>query len=1583
MAYSNHYNDLVLPSGTKLRLDGSSSGTTYISKVGAGASITITTGGIAAATFSATNTTFKGTISAEAGINGLTNSFGIAGNNYNITGVNQLTINDPGEGIVFTGTATIYLDVIDDSADDKLRIRNATQLNLNSQARITNLVDPTSAQDAATKNYVDNAVISDTNNYVTAGSISSGTVTLSRQGLSNVTFLINNNQITNGAGYTTNTGTTTASNTQTFTNKSGSNNQWTNDAGYITSSSLPSVGNGTLSMTTSTGLDGSATFTANQSGNSTFAVTLDLTEISLGAGLDSTATGLTLDLSEFTDMTATMTGTDQFIVLDSNAERRKAANEIGLSIFNNDAGFITSSSIPSVGNGTLTVTGGTGMSGTGTFTANQSGNTTITLNNSITNNNQLTNGANYTTNTGTTTASNSQTFTNKSGNISQWNNNSGYITSSSLPTVNNSLITVTTAAGLDGATSFSLNQSSSTTIALSLDLSEFGTAGTLVGTDEFIVLDSNAERKSTISSIPLSIFNNDSGFTSNTGTTTASNTQTFTNKSGNNTQWTNGAGYITSSSIPTVNNSTITINTGTGLTGGSSFTLNGSAATINLVNSSPDTGVPAILSNGSIPSLNSGITATEVRSLIGAGTSSTTGTVTGVSGTSPISSSGGTTPTISITQAGAATSGALSNTDWNTFNNKTSNTGTVTGVSGSSPISSTGGTSPQISIATASGSVTGALSSTDWTTFNNKTTNTGTVTSVSGTANRVSVTGGNSAVVNVVTGTVTGSSTNLATGAQIQTAIDTAVTGVLKYEGTWNASTNSPTLSSGSGTVGEYYIVSVAGSTNLDGITDWAVGDWAVFSDQATDAWQKIDNTQVGNVTGSGSSGRVAYWNSNSNITSDAGFTFNGSTNALTVTGAMTWSGGGSTESNSAYDNMVTGFGNSGSSTKLLTLTQQDGGTLTTSFSIPQGTVTTVGGTGTVSGLTLTGSVSSTGNLTLGGTLSLTSGNVTGALGFTPYSNANPSNFTSFAEPGIFSGGGTPTLASGVTALEVRTLIGAGTSSSSGVTGVSGTTPISSSNTGSGATTISIATANASTTGALTGTDWNTFNNKTTNTGTVTGTGTSGRVSFWSGGSSISSDADFTYDTTDDSLTVDRIKVENGSAAAPTLTFRQDSDTGFYMPGAGQVSLSINGSQVFGFGTGGIGVFINSPTAPTPATTDLSLKLATTAFVKNQQYITASSSNTLTNKSGNISQWTNDSGYITASSLQGVPAILSNGSSPSLNTGITAAEIRSLIGAGTSSTAGTVTSVTAGTGMTQTGTNTVNPTLNVIGGDGITANANDIDVDSTVIRTSGVQTMNGEKTFGTVPVVGTKGTADDSTYAASTAYVQNQGYITSSSVGNGTITIDAGTGLTGGGTFTTNQSGNTTITLNASSSGTVTSVSGTSPIVSTGGTTPAISINTSLITGLTNLVATGRVLTGTWGSNTLMTVTGVTDYSFQGEVINTGTGTVVQGKVYNFNSGGSWVAASSDEETSAKGLLGIATNSGTMPNAGMMTRGMYTLPTDAGTIGNQLFLTSVAGNLEDGAPTASGAVVRIVGTVMDSTNGQIFFHPDNTYITLS
>jgi hypothetical protein len=50
--------------------------------------------------------------------------------------------------------------------------------------------------------------------------------------------------------------------------------------------------------------------------------------------------------------------------------------------------------------------------------------------------------------------------------------------------------------------------------------------------------------------------------------------------------------------------------------------------------------------------------------------------------------------------------------------------------------------------------------------------------------------------------------------------------------------------------------------------------------------------------------------------------------------------------------------------------------------------VTSVSGTGTVSGLTLTGTVTTTGSLTLGGTLSLTSGNITSGLGYTPVTDA-------------------------------------------------------------------------------------------------------------------------------------------------------------------------------------------------------------------------------------------------------------------------------------------------------------------------------------------------------------------------------------------------------------------------------------------------------------------------------------------------------------------------------------------------------------------------------------------------------------------
>ena len=89
-----------------------------------------------------------------------------------------------------------------------------------------------------------------------------------------------------------------------------------------------------------------------------------------GTGIAISSGSVSVDLSELTDMTAAMAGTDEFIVLDAGADRRKAANEIGLSIFSNDAGFTTN-----VGDITG-VTAGTGLSGggaSGSVTLNVSG----------------------------------------------------------------------------------------------------------------------------------------------------------------------------------------------------------------------------------------------------------------------------------------------------------------------------------------------------------------------------------------------------------------------------------------------------------------------------------------------------------------------------------------------------------------------------------------------------------------------------------------------------------------------------------------------------------------------------------------------------------------------------------------------------------------------------------------------------------------------------------------------------------------------------------------------------------------------------------------------------------------------------------------------------------------------------------------------------------------------------------------------------------------------------------------------------------------------------------------------------------
>lgn len=67
-------------------------------------------------------------------------------------------------------------------------------------------------------------------------------------------------------------------------------------------------------------------------------------------------------------------------------------------------------------------------------------------------------------------------------------------------------------------------------------------------------------------------------------------------------------------------------------------------------------------------------------------------------------------------------------------------------------------------------------------------------------------------------------------------------TGALVFSGDWDAATNDPTIVSGSGINGQYYKVSVSGTTKIDSTTIWDVGDWIIFNGKN---WDKISNSQA------------------------------------------------------------------------------------------------------------------------------------------------------------------------------------------------------------------------------------------------------------------------------------------------------------------------------------------------------------------------------------------------------------------------------------------------------------------------------------------------------------------------------------------------------------------------------------------------------------------------------------------------------------------------------------------------------------------------------------------------------------------
>ena len=170
-----------------------------------------------------------------------------------------------------------------------------------------------------------------------------------------------------------------------------------------------------------------------------------------------------------------------------------------------------------------------------------------------------------------------------------------------------------------------------------------------------------------------------------------------------------------------------------------------------------------------------------------------------------------------------------------------------------------------------------------------------------------------------------------------------AVTGALNYQGTWNASTNTPTLASGVGTKGDYYVVSTAGSTNLDGTTLGGVGDWAVFNGSI---WQKVDGgdtTTVTTLTVTGLTGYM-YANNTSPVTASTTIPNAGLANSTTTLGNATLTLGSTTSTvgNLTLNNVNVASGNITSNNVNFTGTTAANATFATSSLplVPEGYIT-------------------------------------------------------------------------------------------------------------------------------------------------------------------------------------------------------------------------------------------------------------------------------------------------------------------------------------------------------------------------------------------------------------------------------------------------------------------------------------------------------------------------------------------------------------------------------------------------------------------------------------------------------------------
>jgi len=423
-------------------------------------------------------------------------------------------------------------------------------------------------------------------------------------------------------------------------------------------------------------------------------------------------------------------------------------------------------------------------------------------------------------------------------------------------------------------------------------------------------------------------------------------------------------------------NSTVTLGNYTGY-----IYANGSSA-ISASTTIPTTALSGTITNAQLA--NSSITING--NAISLGGSTSVGTVTSVTAIAPISvATGTTTPAISISQASSTTNGYLSSTDWNTFNSKGS--GSVTSVSGTGTVNGITLTGT----VTSSGSLT--LGGTLGGIANSQLTNS-TISGISLGSNLASLTigtglsgtsyNGSTAVTiaiansGVTSGTYGSASVIpvLTVNSQgIVTSVSTQATNAPSYQGVWNASTNTPTLTSSVGTAGYYYVVSVAGTTNLNGVNNWNVGDWAIFQNGV---WEKVPgsdsesftNLTTTNLAVTGLTGYMYANNTSGNVTASTTIP----TTALsgTITNAQL--------ANSTISGISLGSNlfnlTAGTGVNFSSGTTYNGSTaITINATGTGGTVTSVSASGGTTGLSFTGSpITTSGTLTLGGTLAVSNG---------------------------------------------------------------------------------------------------------------------------------------------------------------------------------------------------------------------------------------------------------------------------------------------------------------------------------------------------------------------------------------------------------------------------------------------------------------------------------------------------------------------------------------------------------------------------------------------------------------------------------